>query len=53
MAPRYTESYTKGVHDRDAAVILSALLESRKGAGSLRFSGETRACGIVFWLTFS
>ena len=42
MAPRYAENYTKGVHDRDAAIILGNLLVVHQQIGLLR-----DACGLV------
>ena len=53
MGPRYAEGYVKGVHDHDAALILGALLEMRKGIGLLRFDPTARAMGRVFWNTFA
>ncbi|WPJ98110.1 DNA repair ATPase [Coraliomargarita algicola] len=49
MAPRYQESYTKGVHDFDARVILDQLAETHSKIGLLRYSPEVRACALVFW----
>ncbi len=49
MAPRYAEGYTKGVHDRDAAKILEALLPIHRGAGLLKHPPAERALGLLFW----
>ena len=49
MAPRYTESYIKGIHDYDAAKILRKLLEICTEIGLLRFSSKARALGTLFW----
>jgi hypothetical protein len=49
MAPRYQESYTKGVHDFDACVILNQLAQTHSNIGLLRYSPEVRACALVFW----
>ena len=46
---RYDEGYERGVHDHDAAKILSALLRLRAGAGLLRYPGRVRAIAQVFW----
>lgn len=47
-APRYRESYLKGVHDHDAARILAALLRMRAERAMLRFDGSVRAVVIGF-----
>jgi hypothetical protein len=49
MAPRYSEGYTKGVHDEDALRILSALLPVHRSLGLLRFGPRVRALAILFW----
>lgn len=49
MAPRYSEGYTKGVHDHDCAQILDPLLRMHAGMGLLRFPPEERALGLVAW----
>ncbi|KOX11346.1 DNA repair ATPase [Nocardiopsis sp. NRRL B-16309] len=46
---RYDEGYERGVHDHDAARILSALLRLRTGAGLLRYPGPVRAVAQLFW----
>lgn len=46
---RYDEGYERGVHDHDAALILSALLRLRAGAGLLRYPGRVRAIAQLFW----
>lgn len=48
-SPRYNEGYEKGVHDGDAAIILSALLQMKETAGLLRFSPKPRAYAVIFW----
>jgi len=52
MGPRYSEGYTKGVHDHDAALILRALLDIDAGCGLLRYSSRARAMASVFWQYF-
>ncbi|MDE3723083.1 DNA repair ATPase [Nocardiopsis sp. N85] len=46
---RYDEGYERGVHDHDAARILSSLLRLRTGAGLLRYPGRVRAVAQLFW----
>ncbi|WP_228081602.1 DNA repair ATPase [Streptomyces profundus] len=45
----YDEGYDRGVHDHDAARILTAVLRLREGAGLLRFPPEVRALAQLFW----
>ena len=45
----YSEGYVKGVHDLDAAKILSTLLEKHRALGVLKFHPEVRACAQYFW----
>ncbi|MEM9415160.1 MAG: DNA repair ATPase [Planctomycetota bacterium] len=49
MAPRYSEGYTKGVHDADAAKILRALAEIGSSIDLLRFPSDARALASVYW----
>ncbi|MHC4570403.1 MAG: DNA repair ATPase, partial [Planctomycetota bacterium] len=49
MGPRYEEGYVKGVHDRDAARILQALVVLRSKIGLLKYSTQARALAAVFW----
>lgn len=49
MAPRYSEGYTKGVHDEDALKILTALLPIHRSLGLLRFGPRVRALAMLFW----
>ncbi len=53
MAPRYSEGYTKGVHDHDAALLLQALLEIDATCGLLRYSSLARAVARLFWEYFA
>ena len=46
---RYDEGYERGVHDHDAAKILSVLLRLRAGAELLRYPGQVRAVAQLFW----
>ena len=49
MGPRYSEGYTKGVHDQDALKILEVLLAVHQEIGLLRYSSRGRALGLLFW----
>ncbi|MCP4111715.1 MAG: AAA family ATPase, partial [Desulfobacteraceae bacterium] len=53
MGPRYTEGYTKGIHDHDGAKILNALAGIHTSIGLLRFHPKVRALGRLFWILFS
>ena len=53
MAPRYSEGYTKGVHDHDGKVLLEALLEIDANCGLLRFSSQARALARLYWEWFA
>ncbi len=53
MGPRYEEGYSKGVHDRDAALLLRAMLEMKSTIGLLRFQTRARAMARVFWRHFA
>ncbi len=45
----YDEGYERGVHDHDAALILTALLRLHDGAGLLRHEPAARADAQLFW----
>lgn len=47
--PRYKEGYEKGIHDHDAALILTQLLPLTENAGLLRYSPLPRALACLFW----
>ncbi|WP_222105259.1 DNA repair ATPase [Denitromonas halophila] len=49
-AARYQEGYLKGVHDHDAALILSAALSMQADAGLLADSPHARALALLYWL---
>ena len=49
MGSRYTEGYTKGVHDHDTAIIFRALLSLSASIGLLSFTPQSRALASVFW----
>ncbi|MCW4355879.1 DNA repair ATPase [Hoyosella sp. YIM 151337] len=46
---RYDEGYERGVHDHDAARILSEVLRLHAGAELLRYSPGARAAAQLFW----
>ncbi|MGW4161434.1 DNA repair ATPase [Streptomyces sp. NPDC004788] len=45
----YDEGYERGVHDHDATLILSALLDLYEDAGPLRHPAAARAAAQLFW----
>ncbi|MDW5288016.1 DNA repair ATPase [Formosa sp. PL04] len=45
----YSEGYVKGVHDQDAAKILSTLIQKYRTLDLLRYHAEIRACAQYFW----
>ncbi|MEM9019386.1 MAG: DNA repair ATPase [Planctomycetota bacterium] len=53
MGPRYSEGYTKGVHDVDAAKVLRALVDIGSNIGLLRYPSAARAAASVFWQTYA
>ncbi|MFJ5926964.1 DNA repair ATPase [Kitasatospora sp. NPDC092948] len=46
---RAEEGYRRGVHDHDAAAVLSALLRLHAGAGALRHPAAARSAARLFW----
>ncbi|MGB0582464.1 MAG: ATP-binding protein, partial [Limisphaerales bacterium] len=52
MGPRYSESYTKGIHDHDGAAVLSRLVAIHVSLGLARFQPNARACANVYWNKF-
>lgn len=48
-SPRYREGYEKGIHDHDAARIVSTLWPAMQSAGLLRFGPLPRALAILYW----
>ncbi|HYQ42796.1 MAG TPA: DNA repair ATPase [Polyangiaceae bacterium] len=48
-AERLDEGYEPGVHDADAANILSKLLSLQKSAGLLSFSADARGLAWLYW----
>lgn len=51
--PLYKHGYQKGIHDADAAVILSALLPIMEAADLLAFGPHARSLAMIFWSHFS
>jgi hypothetical protein len=52
MGPRYSESYTKGVHDADAASMLMSLVRMQQKIGLLKFHTRARSLGSLYWHSF-
>lgn len=52
-SPRYREGYENGIHDHDAALIVSTLWPAIQHAGLLRFSPKARALAMLFWAELS
>ena len=48
-AGAYEEGYTKGIHDRDAAILLRVLLPMFQQLGLLRHPPKTRAAAMIAW----
>ena len=49
MHQRYHEGYTKGVHDQDALLIVTALARMHHALGLLRHSPKARALALLQW----
>lgn len=49
IASRYSEGYAKGVHDHDAAIILSTLVKLEVHLGLLRYAPAVRAAAALWW----
>lgn len=49
--PRYQEGYDKGVHDADAALILTQLLALRESIGLLAYPAPERRLAVLFFST--
>lgn len=52
MGPRYSEAYTKGVHDVDAANIVRSLASMEQNIGLLKFDSAARALALLYWKIF-
>lgn len=48
-APRYQEGYQKGVHDEDAARLLSVLARMQDQSGLLAWGPTERALALLYW----
>ncbi len=46
---RYEEAYERGLHDIDAAKIVSGLMHLRESNGLLRFAPSARALVVLYW----
>jgi len=49
MSTKYDQGYVKGVHDHDAALILSKLVGLHQSLGLLRFSAIDRIMALIGW----
>lgn len=49
--PRYQEGYDKGVHDSDAALILTQLLSLKESIGLLAFPAQERRLAVFYFTT--
>ncbi len=49
MQAHHDEGYSRGVHDRDAAKIVHALLDINQHLGLLRFAPAIRGCAWFVW----
>ncbi|MEE4355413.1 MAG: DNA repair ATPase [Desulfococcaceae bacterium] len=49
MGPRYSEGYSKGIHDHDGAKLFREILLIHTAAGLLRFHPRSRALARLFW----
>ena len=49
--PRYQEGYDKGVHDSDAALILTELLSLKASIGLLAFPAQERRLAVFYFAT--
>ena len=49
MSLRYNEGYMKGVHDTDATLLLTALLQFYQSGQQLRFNAKARTAAAFFW----
>ena len=52
-ANRYNEGYEKGVHDRDATLILKGLVQLYNDCGLLRYDSLSRAYAVLFWCLYT
>ncbi len=52
-ATRYTEGYSKGIHDEDAAKILNSLIYLSGHIDLLYFASDARACAALYWQKFA
>ncbi len=49
MQAFHNEGYARGIHDRDGALVLSALIQKEEELGILRHSSSTRAAAHFAW----
>lgn len=49
MQSRHAEGYSRGVHDHDAEIILTKLLDTERKLGLLRYTPEVRGLAWFIW----
>lgn len=49
MSPLYADSYQKGIHDHDAALILNSLIPMKESMGLLGYSSKARMLAELWW----
>jgi len=47
--PRYKEGYEKGIHDKDASIILQKLVPVFETAGVFKFAPDARGLAAIYW----
>ncbi|QDT38624.1 DNA repair ATPase [Stratiformator vulcanicus] len=52
MAPRYSEGYQKGVHDKDAALVLETFFKTARHLDLLRYRSRSRTVAELVWEFF-
>lgn len=52
MNKRFSEGYTKGVHDEDATLILQSVSGMHEISGLLKYTSSSRAFAALFWNGF-
>ncbi|MCI4671963.1 MAG: DNA repair ATPase [Bacteroidia bacterium] len=49
MKTRFSEGYSKGIHDHDAFEIYQAIKQIEQDSGLLKYTPSARACARFFW----
>ena len=53
VSKNYSEGYVKGVHDKDAVLLLKTLLHTHHDLGLMTYTPEVRAYAQYFWYSLS